>query len=639
MRKIRDLEEKISAASEAYYGSDTIMTDAEFDSLVDELLSLDPENKTAWQVGFKNLGASPLEKVKHHIPMGSQKKVTTEAEFRAWAKKTGAARFVLEEKLDGLSVELVYINGDLVQASTRGDGKIGEDITHNVRLMQNVKEKLPNFTGSLRGEIILCNDLFEKHFSENFENARNCAAGVARRKSESSDAQYLKILYFDCIQSRVGDNVNSRFSFASEIDKLEFINSLGVESCAAVRVGVENAVKWYAHYLEKAREELNYDIDGLIFKVYDTDLQESLGFTNNRPNGQIAWKFPSQAKESILEDVSWEVGLTGRITPVAHIAPVSVAGVTIRRASLHNVSIMRSLGVYRGASILVSRRNDVIPYVEKVLKNPEFNIEIPTNCPICNSRVVEEGEFLVCSSPACPAKSFGAIKKWIKILKIDEAGDVFISVALEKGLIQDPADLYTLDPEKLAKFPGFGKKSAKTLIDNINKKKEVSFSDFMGALNIPNVSTNTFSALEKAGINTIEKLKTATKDSLVAAEGVGDKTASQIVIGLSQRSLLIDKLLRSGVIIAESEEGKLSGKSFCFTGALPSGMKRKVAQDLVTNAGGEIKSGVSKGLDFLVQADPSSNSSKATKARKYGTKVISEDEFLDMVDFSLESLL
>jgi len=633
MSKIETLEHRITQASEAYYRSTPIMSDAAFDALVDELLELDPKNKIAWSIGFSNLEASPLKKVKHYIPMGSQRKVNTDEEFLAWVAKTGADQFVLEEKLDGLSVELVYANGRLVQASTRGDGKIGEDITHNVLQMQNVKEVLTEFTGSLRGEIIMENGVFEKTFAAEGKNTRNLAAGIARRKSKTDDAKYLKILYFDYDGAW-------ETPVKSEFEKIMYISAvLELQTTRSMRVGIENAVGWYNHYQEFERGVLDYAIDGLIFKVNDLQLQGSLGVVDDRPRGQIAWKFASQAKESVLEDVSWEVGLTGRITPVAHVAPVSVAGVTIRRASLHNVSMLRSLGAYRGARVLVSRRGDVVPYIEEVLDQKGFDVEIPTECPTCGNAVSEDGEFLVCSSVECGSKIFGAIKKWINVLKIDAAGDAFISLALEKGLIQDPADLYLLDPEELAKFPGYGAASANKLVTNIHKKKEVSFSDFMGALNIPNVSTSTFSALEKAGFSSVEKLKAASEEDLIATDGVGQKTAQQVISGLEQRALLIEKLLSVGVTIRVKAGGKLVGKSFCFTGSLPSGMTRSVAQSLVLSASGEIKTGVSKGLDYLVQADPDSNSAKATKARKYGTAVISEDDFLELVDFSLESLL
>lgn len=629
MSKIKELEKKIKKASEAYYQGDPIMSDAEFDALVAGLLEKDPHNTVAWAVGFDPT-TSPLQKVKHKIPMGSQKKVNSETDFLKWTEKSPQKSFFLQEKLDGLSVELVYKDGKLIQASTRGDGFIGEDITHNVRLMQNVEESLEDFTGSLRGEIILEKSNLKKVSGED-SNPRNLAAGISRRKEKSKDAKFLKVIYFDCISPDI--------TFESEEEKAEAIEELGLTvAYPSVMVSTENAIKWFNYYSEKKRDSLDYEIDGLIYKIDDLEEQVKLGIVDNRPKGQVAWKFASKAEESTLRKIKWEVGLTGRITPVAHVDPVLVGGVTVKKASLHNVANIEALGVKENGRVIVSRRGDVIPYIEKALDSETIEVAYPKECPVCNNSTSFEGEFLVCSSGECSAKIFGSIKKWIKILKMDEAGDAFIQAALENGLIKDPADLYLLRPKQLAELPGYGKKSAEKLINNIQSKKEIPFAEFMAALNIPNVSTSTFSSLEKAGLNSLDLLKKAREEDLVKISGIGNVVAKQIVNGLESRSFMIEKLQQCGVSIKKKVDGPLAGKSFCFTGALPSGMKRSVAQQIVIDKGGEVKSGVSKGLSYLVQANPSSSSSKSQKARKYGTEVIGEEEFWELAEFSMSDL-
>jgi DNA ligase (NAD+) len=295
--------------------------------------------------------------------MGSQKKVNEEAEFVKWVKKTGAKTIVCQEKLDGLSVELVYKKGKLVQAITRGDGEEGEDITHNVIHMANTLPRLPKFTGSIRSELMIRKSDFKDYISYvgDYVNPRNAAAGISRRKTpDKRRLRYVRHVAFDC----TADNVKK---WNKEHHKIRFLEDMGVECVFTKVVDIKNAIKGYNLYQKKKRAKLDHEIDGLVFKVNDIAKQEALGEVSGRPRGQIAWKFAAEMRETILNSVSWEVGLTGRITPVAHVKPTIVSGAEIKKISLHNVSYFKSLKLFKGCRVLISRRGDVIPYLEKNL--------------------------------------------------------------------------------------------------------------------------------------------------------------------------------------------------------------------------------------------------------------------------------
>lgn len=631
--RIQELEKILTEAQDEYYNGTPIMPDDEYDALADELADLDPQNKVLKRVGASISTDSVLQKARHAIPMGSQKKVNEEAEFIKWVKKTGAKTLVCQEKLDGLSVELVYKKGKLVQAITRGDGEEGEDITHNVIHMANTLPRLPKFTGSIRSELMIRKSDFEDYISYvgDYVNPRNAAAGISRRKTpDKKRLKHVRHIAFDC----TADNVKK---WNKEHHKIRFLEDMGVECVFTKVVDVKNAIKGYNLYQKKKRAKLDHEIDGLVFKVNDIAKQEALGEVAGRPRGQIAWKFAAEMRETLLKSVSWEVGLTGRITPVANLKPVGIGGVTIERASLHNVNNIARLGLWIGAEVLVSRRNDVIPYIEKTIKpSTKHYPPYPTNCPICGGKTVFEGEYLMCSNKDCAAKKAGDIKKWVRKLDIDQVGPAFIHAAIKAGFVKDPADLYTLSADTIATLDGYQQKSAKTIVRNINKTCELPLSKFMAALNIPNVGTATFEALEAAAFDTVKKLQAAAWEEFAVVPGIAETTAKAIWKGLQDKEELIAKLEHNGVKIKKKIIGKLTGKSFCFTGQIS--IKRGDAMKLVESMGGEIKTSVSRGLTYLVQASKNSHSGKTQKAKKYGTEILGEKEFFDLVDFSFKKL-
>lgn len=630
--KIKELEKIITKAQRAYYNGQPILADKAYDKLVDELTKLRPDSPALKRVGYTPDLFSPLQKIKHTIPMGSQSKVVTEEEFDVWVKKTGATRFVIQEKIDGLSVELVYKDGKLRQAITRGDGTTGEDITHNVVRMRNVEKTLAGFTGSLRGEIILFKHHFEdmKKKDSELKTPRNAAAGIARRKTPLG-AELLEVLYFDVLSDDV--------DFKTETQKNAFIKNLLLSRPITITGDLKLMKETYKKYLDSLRAESAYEIDGLVVKVDSLDRQAELGEVNGRPKGQIAWKFPSVAEETRLESIEWEYGLTGRHTPVAVLKPVQIGGVTVQRASLHTWSNVVKLGLHLGCGVLVSRRNDVIPHVEEVTELVGMSKRVGLNplrqCLRCKADLKFEGEFLMCPSPTCPGKLEGDFKKWIKCLELDFLGDAFIDRMFARWPVKGLWNLYQLSPKHIAKLPGYAGTSAQRAYDQIQKRKELPLALFMGALNIPNAAESTFQLLVDAGYDTLEKLQRAPARDLAGIHGIGDITAKSIVTGLWEKEHTIEKLLEY-VTIAKKVVGKLSGISFCFTGEIE--IRRPMAERLVKEHGGTIKSSVTKDLTYLVQADPKSQSGKSQKAHQNGVKIISGADFLKMIDFNLATL-
>jgi DNA ligase (NAD+) len=384
---------------------------------------------------------------------------------------------------------------------------------------------------------------------------------------------------------------------------------------------------------------LRHEIDGLVVKVHSLDIQEQLGIKDGRPRGQIAWKFPSQVAEGIIQDIQWQVGRTGKITPVATLSSldgdtgVEIGGVEIRRASLHTVVSMNELGLkHLSSTVLVSRRNDVIPYVEAVLMDNEKGkpIHVPGQCPVCGAATELGPKLLYCWNPNCSAKLVGDIEKWIKVFKIEGCGSSFLDAVITHLNVHSVADLYDLTTTSLMSLDGYQIKKAQKILHNIKACREVELDKFIAALNIPNVGRSTAKKMIENGLDTIDKMMSATISDL---DFLGTAASNWVEDGLRKRAITIQDILDK-VQIKHKKQGVLTGKTFCFTGKLPSGMSRGVAQQLVELHGGSNHPRVVKGLDFLVQANKDSNTTKTQKARKYGTVIIDEDDFHEMIDFS-----
>ena len=628
-------------ASDSYYNdSISIITDEKFDRLRDLFEEKYPDDPFLLTIGAKLPENSPWEKAKHKIPMSSLNKVKTSKEFN---KALEGYTYCLSEKLDGISIEIEYDVGEIVEAITRGDGVIGEDITQNVIKMQGVWPS-HYFSGILRGEIILKSADFEKVCSlrelrgqEKYENRRNAAGGISK-KLNGQYSEYCSIMFYDT--DNPTDTKSEKFFTISQLD-LETPFIIGGVSSKEVSKVMED-------YKNGIRDNLDYDIDGIVVEIDETDLYNQRGLKGSNPAGAVAWKFESLTASTELWDIEWSLGNSDIITPVAIFEPVHIGGVTIKRASLANAYLCGEFGFNEGDIIEVSRRNDVIPKVEKILEKNSKGIPfaLPVRCPACqhNSHFPKmEGKFFICTNEDCDGKILGNLNKWVEKVEMKSLGfgEKTVEQLFDEGLLDNPADLYLLKESDLLELEGFKQRKAKIILSAIAAKKKLTLDSFIGGLNIKNWGRSMTLLLMEEGYDTLKALKSITIEELTSIKGIETKTATTFKKGLKKKLPLIVELKAAGVKIYKHKElytiGPLSGLSFVFTGAIQKldnngvRLKRKDMQDIVINNGGETPDKVAKGLTYLVQADPSSQSSKTKKALNYGVKIIDEKEFFNLI--------
>lgn len=641
--QIQELRTKLIQAANAYYNdSNPIMTDEEFDILREQLINISPNDPFLHTIGAPVPQYSPWQKAQHKIPMGSLGKVKNIEEFEKWFKKNYI--YTVTEKLDGISIDLEYENGIFTKGITRGDGKEGEDITPNVQKMQGFKERIPNFTGSIRGEILFTVDNFE-HINNVLEMSgephlktmRNGASGIAKRR-DGKYAEFLTIIFYD---------VTGDFEYKHE--KLNWLSKRRLKSPFVCNSNdLQILINTYKDY-EHRRNDLNYEIDGLVVEISNINIQKEMGYDpQGNPKFARAWKFGAAKKETIIYNVIWQVGKSGRITPVAQVKPIKVGGVTVEFVSLHNISIFKELKLNYEDTVLISRRNDVIPYLEKVVwKSRESEIEVPEYCSVCNGKLVENGKYLECQNAMCEAKALGNLKAWIKGLNLKGIAESTIERLYDANLIKIPSDFYDLKIEDIEILEGFGRKSAENIVNTIQSKRNVTLQEFIAGVNIANFGSRMTDILVENGINTFSKISMLSHDKengikeLIKLKGIEQKTAESFINGISEKMLVLVSLIDCVKIIEseklEVENMSLQGFSFVFTGKIESvdesgeRYTRKKLQEMVQKRGGETPSSIKKGVTYLVQADPNSSSSKTKKAQDLGVKIIGEEEFFKII--------
>jgi DNA ligase (NAD+) len=628
--RIVDLAERIERHRASYYKGHPDISDAAFDALEDELRALDPTHHVLAKVGSAEL-VSEWEKARHDIPMGSLNKAVSEDELRAWLArcddllaKDGAGSIApdlfVAEKLDGISIEVVYKDGKMTDAITRGDGEVGERVTANVARMKGVPPRIKGRRSmSVRGEIILRLSDMKRHFP-GVTSPRNMAAGLTKRL-DGQGAEHCTVLFYD-----VGEQLDVK----TEVQKFALLRELGFATPRLFHGSIDEVLDLYRRYASGLRASLDYEIDGLVIYANDLHAQALLGEVNRRPRGAVAFKFASPAKVSTVLELRWDTGPSGRVTPVAIVAPVELAGATVQRASLHNAANVRALGIGVGDEVLVSRRNDVIPYVEEVVAKKGPAAEPPANCPVCSAKLSAEGEYLVCRNTACRAVVEGRIQNWIGAIGALEWGDKLIEQLVEAKLVSEPADLYKLTWESIAALDRRGEKSAKKCITELRSRLPLTLPVFIAALGMDNFALQTARLLVSAGYTSLPKLLAAREEELAVLPGLGSMKALSIVRGLRSREREIERLVAAGIEpVTKEQEGPLAGLCFCFTGA--SSHPRAELTALVEGKGGRALASVTKDLHYLVIADAASTSSKAVKARKLGTKLITEEQLLELI--------
>lgn len=644
MLSLKELVDRIDKLDNAYYNDfKSLVSDPEYDGLKDELRSRSteffagpkPKGKkeialhTALEARIKDalsrIGAPPPEngwpKYLHEVPMASLNKANTTDELGIWARKCfpkdKKTLILLTEKMDGMSISLKYVKGKLLVAATRGDGDTGENITRNIRKMWGVPFEIKGFDGHIRGEVILLRSRWKQHFPD-MANTRN-ATGMTKR-TDGEGCEHLTIFAY---------TVDGK-DFKTEVEAYDWLKSIGFNvPNYVVGTAPEFALLW-RKYMDETRATLDYDIDGLVGHINDRALRYSLGDEGRGPKGSVAFKFEAPEARTTTTDIVCQVGDTGIITPVAEFEEVELMGARIKRASLHNFSLVKELGINIGAEIIVVRANDVIPHVKEVTKQHNGYFRIPETCPECGTKTIRVGEYVRCpNKKTCPAQVIGRLNKWIKELNILEWGESILTKLIAAGKVTDVADLYRLTANDLTSLDRMGDKGSANLLGELDKFRAVTLENFIGGLCIDGVATSTVKAIMDSGHDTLEKLLALKAGDLESLHGFGEIKALAVCDGLAKNVDRIKDIQAAGVTIKKKITGSLTGMHFAFTGTMQT--PRKQLQTMVAAAGGEFDKSVSKKTTYLVIDDPTSATDKAEAARKLGTQLISEADFLAMV--------
>ena len=637
--------------------------DAEYDRLFHQLKALEaehPELITA-DSPTQRVGAKPLSgfaQIRHEIPMLSLDNAFSDEEFYAFVKRIEdrlirlpePLTFCCEPKLDGLAVSILYVNGVLTQAATRGDGMTGEDITANIRTIRNIPLQLlmdnPPARLEVRGEVFMPHEGFERlnqqaleRGEKTFANPRNAAAGSLRQLDPKITSKRPLVLNAYGIGIAEGvDLPNTHY------DRLQWLKSIGIPVNPEIRLcnGTDEVLDFYRD-IQNKRSSLGYDIDGTVLKINDIALQEKLGFISKAPRWAIAYKFPAQEELTRLNDVEFQVGRTGAITPVAKLEPVFVAGVTVSNATLHNGDEIERLDIAIGDTVVIRRAGDVIPQIIGVLHDRRpadaRPIIFPKTCPVCDSAIVRiEGEAVArCTGGLfCAAQRKEALKHFVsrKAMDIDGVGGKLIEQLVDRELVHTPADLFKLDLTTLTRLERMGAKSAENALASLEKAKNTTLARFIFALGIREVGEAT--ALNLANhFKTLEALQNADLEALQQVPDVGEVVANRILAFWHEphNVAVVNDLIAQGVHwetveTKEVTENHFKGKTVVLTGTLTQ-MGRNEAKALLQEMGAKVSGSVSAKTDFVIAGDAAG--SKLTKAQELGVTVLTEEEFLAQI--------
>lgn len=652
-KRISELRDLVRYHSRLYYELDAPeLDDYEYDLLYHELLDLEnafPELITPDSPTQKVGGAASMkfEPVRHAVQMGSLQDVFSYEELYEFDNRVRSVindpEYVVETKIDGLSVSLEYRNGMFVRGSTRGDGFVGEDVTHNLLTIASIPKKIncPQVSYlELRGEVYISKETFRKLVDAQelagekpFKNPRNAAAGSLRQKDPKISAKRGLDIFIFNIQQCEGK------TFESHSESLDFVKSLGFPVSVLynryknIHEAVENI-----KYIGENRDNFSFDIDGAVIKVNNLSDRELLGATAKYPKWAVAFKYPPEEKITKLLDIEVQVGRTGALTPTAVFEPIQLAGTSVSRAVLHNQDFIDSKNINIGDSIIVRKAGEIIPEVVALAaKGPnEGTFKLPEFCPACGTKAVREGDEAVlrCPNPDCPAQLLRNLIHFASrdAMDIDGMGPAVLTALVENGIVKSQPDIYGIIATDISSIERMGEKSAANLIAAIEKSKSAGLSKVIYALGIRNIGQKTADILADRFEN-IDELMSADFDELCSIEGFGEIMAKSVVdyFSLEQSKNLVQRLKDYGVdMTAEKKEKSnlFEGLTFVLTGTLPT-MTRNEASDIITANGGKVSSSVSKKTSFVLAGEEAG--SKLTKAQNLGIKIIDENEFLKMI--------
>lgn len=657
--RIETLRKQTEYYAKKYYDDDKPeISDFEYDMLMVELRNLEkeyPEFKSEDSLTQKVGGhvKEGFEKVTHEVPLQSLQDVFSIEEVYDYINKTNEKaeennienrKYVVETKIDGLSAALEYKQGKFVRGATRGNGLVGEDVTQNLKTIKTIPMELNEIIDiTVRGEVFISKKDFEKMNKEReekdeelFANARNAAAGSLRQLDSRITAKRPLDIYIFNVQKIEGKEFNSHFEELEYLEKLGF-NVNPVRIPCRDEKEVEEAIK----KIGKEREKLTFDIDGAVVKVDDLKFREILGTTAKTPRWAVAYKYPPERKETKLKDIICQVGRTGVITPMAILEPVKVAGSTISKTTLHNEDFIKEKDLKIGDTVVIQKAGDVIPEIVEVKKNKrtgeEKEFEMPKVCPVCGAEAVrEEGEAAVrCTGIECPAKLYRNLVHFAsrEAMNVDGLGEAIIKQLLDKGLISNMADIYTLKLEDIASLKKNGTKFAQNLIDSINRSKQNDLYRLITAFGIRHVGTKASKILAKR-YKTMDRLMNVTSEELAFVEDIGPIVAESIrEFFLQDQTIdLIKRLKEAGVnmkyLEEEGEDNRFEGKTFVLTGTLEK-YTRGEASNIIEKFGGKTSSSVSKKTDYVLAGEEAG--SKLTKAQNLGVTILSEEEFEELI--------
>jgi len=660
--RVAYLRRTIRYHNERYYQFDAPeITDAEYDLLMAELDTLEKEYPSLLSPDSptQRVGVEPLEKfsaVRHLTPMLSLGNAFSDEEMIQFSDRIRRLRgldeaisFIVEPKLDGLAVNLIYERGMLVQAATRGDGETGEDVTQNIKTIRSLPLSIPVLQGApvpdvieIRGEVCIGIEAFRKLNARRMEegeppfaNPRNAAAGSLRQLDPRITARRPLIIYLYAVGYQGGLAFGSQDEALKQLSRWGFPVNPYIEKAGDISACID-----YYHRMMEMRETLPYEIDGIVVKVDSFEIQSQLGFVSRSPRWAIACKFPSRQETTLIEDIVVQVGRTGVLTPVAVLKPVSVGGVMVGRATLHNLNEIVKKDILIGDTVVVQRAGDVIPEVVSVRKENRTGREkpfvMPSRCPECGSEVVQlEGEVAHrCIGLACPSQIKERIKHFASRngMDIEGLGDKLVSQMVDKGIIKDPADLFHLKREDFLLLDRFGEKSTDNLVSAIEKSKTTPLDRFIYALGIRHVGEHASRLLART-FKSLEAIEKAEESDLIRIRDIGPEAAGSIVRFFREpQNLHVLSKLKSAGFVPRDASGQssspISGKSFVFTGSLKK-MVREEAKRLVLSKGGLVHSSISPKTDFVVAGEAAG--SKLERAMTYHLTILTEEEFLAMI--------